>query len=441
MFAIDNMHRTHYTNQIESGLLGQRATIAGWIEDLRDIGKVVFLTVRDVRGVAQAVVSGQSIEIIRDKPRQSAVIVSGLVQCSKSKDFSLEIKADKVIILNDAINPLPIDPTRRVESALDKRIDSRALDLRSPKTALIFMLRSVILENIRNTLRANGFIEVNTPKIIGSASEGGANLFDFEYFNKPAYLAQSPQVYKEQLILALDRVFEIASYYRAEKSHTVRHLSEFLSVDIEAAFTDMNEVIDIAELVLMNIFSSNLSIPESEMNVSKPLASQNPKATCIPKPKFPLKRVTYRQCVEDLKRQGENIEIGDDLSDASLRVLGEIHQGFFFILDWPTKLKPFYIKEKENEPKFSHSFDLQYGHLELISGGQRQHDPNRLNERLIEQGLNPDNFKHHLRVFNWGMPPHSGWGLGFDRLIMALTNLDNIREAVLYPRDADRLTP
>ncbi len=433
MPAIDNTYRTHYTNQIESGLLGQRATIAGWIEDLRDIGKVVFLTVRDVRGVAQAVVSGQSIEIIRDKQRQSAVIISGLVQDSKSKDFSLEIKADRVIILNDATHPLPIDPTGRVESALDKRIDSRALDLRSPKTASIFLLRSVLLENIRTTLRSNGFIEVNTPKIIGSASEGGANLFEFEYFKKPAYLAQSPQVYKEQLILALDRVFEIASYYRAEKSHTARHLSEFLSVDIEAAFTSMNEIINIAEQVLMNILSLNLSTSEGDMNGSKTLL--------IPKPRFPLKRLSYQQCVEDLKKQGENIEIGDDLSDASLRVLGEIHKGFFFIVDWPTKLKPFYIREKENDPRFSYSFDLQYGHLELISGGQRQHDPNRLKERLIEQNLNPDNFKHHLRVFSWGMPPHSGWGLGFDRLIMALTNLDNIREAVLYPRDVDRLTP
>ena len=441
MPAVDNMHRTHYTNQIESGLVGQRATIAGWIEDLRDIGKVVFLTVRDVRGVAQAVVSGQSIEIIRDKPRQSAVVVSGLVQGSKSKDFSLEIKADRVIILNDATHPLPIDPTGRVESALDKRIDSRALDLRSPKTASIFLLRSVFLENIRNTLRANGFLEVNTPKIIGSASEGGANLFEFEYFKKQAYLAQSPQVYKEQLILALDRVFEIASYYRAEKSHTARHLSEFLSVDIEAAFTNMDEIIDIAEQVLINIFSLSLSTSEREMKGSKPLASPISTSLLIPKPSFPLKRLSYEQCVEDLKKQGEKIEIGDDLSDASLRVLGEIYKGFFFIVDWPTKLKPFYIREKENDPRFSYSFDLQYGHLELISGGQRQHDPNRLKERLIEQNLNPDNFKHHLRAFSWGMPPHSGWGLGFDRLIMALTNLDNIREAVLYPRDVERLTP
>ena len=428
------MHRTHYTNQLNPALLGQRTTIAGWIEDMRDIGKVVFLTVRDVRGVAQAIISGQGVDLIRDKARQSAIIVSGVVQGSRSKDFSVEIKADDVFVLNNAVPPLPIDPTGRVGSGLDKRLDCRALDLRSPRTASIFLLRSLVLENIRNSLRSNGFLEVNTPKIIGSASEGGANLFEFEYFEKPAYLAQSPQVYKEQLVLALDRVFEIASYYRAEKSHTTRHLSEFLSVDIEAAFTNVSDIIDLAELVLKNIFSIDWSTI-GEKKGSRPFAS------LIPTPKFPLKRFTYQQCVEALKKEGQDLEIGDDLSDASLRILGEIHKGFYFILDWPTKLKPFYIKEKDDDPALSYSFDLQYGHLELISGGERQHDPNRLRERLLDQNLNPDNFEHHLRVFSWGMPPHSGWGLGFDRLIMALTDLENIREAVLYPRDTERLKP
>ncbi len=442
MSAKDDMRRTHYTDQLDSGLLGQRTTIAGWIEDVRDIGKVIFLTVRDVRGVAQAIVSGQFVDLIRDKPRQSAVIVSGLVQRSKSRGFPLEIKADRVCTVNNAIPPLPIDPTGRVESALDKRLDSRALDLRNPRTASIFILKSVILENIRNTLKSKGFIEVNTPKIIGSASEGGANLFEFEYFKKKAYLAQSPQVYKEQLILALDRVFEIASYYRAEKSHTVRHLSEFLSVDLEAAFANMNDMIELAELVLMNIFSIDLSTSHQIADKqSYQIQALKQFASIIPKPNFPLKRLTYQQCVEELQKLGERVEFGDDLSDASLRLLGDLHKGFFFILDWPAKLKPFYIKEKDDNPSLSHSFDLQYGHLELISGGQRQHDPMRLRERLKEQNLDPDNFEHHLRVFNWGMPPHSGWGLGFDRLIMALTDLDNIREAVLYPRDTERLKP
>lgn len=429
MNVLDDIHRTHFTDQVHESLVGQVVSVAGWIEDIRDIGKVAFLTIRDVRGAAQVVLSGDTLNLARDTPRQSAVIVSGVVQHSKSKDFPLEIKAERVIIVTEATHPLPIDPTGRVESAIDKRLDSRALDLRSPKASSIFLLRSAVLDNIRTTLRSKGFIEVNTPKIIGSASEGGANLFGFEYFKKQAYLAQSPQLYKEQLILALDRVFEIAPYFRAEKSHTVKHLTEFLSVDIEAAFINFEDAMDLAEEVIRNTF-----------NINKKTFGTD-RYALLTTPRFPIDRLTYEQCLDELVKEGEKLEFGDDLSDASLRKLGEMHKGFYFIMDWPLKLKPFYIHEKADDLKLSHSFDLQYGYLELISGGQRQHDPVKLRKRLIEQGLNPANFDSHLRVFSWGMPPHSGWGLGFDRLMMVLTQSDNIRDAVLYPRDTERLMP
>ncbi|MFZ0893970.1 MAG: aspartate--tRNA(Asn) ligase [Candidatus Nitrosopolaris sp.] len=434
MSVFDDIHRTHYTDQVQESLIGQVVSIAGWIEDIRDIGKVAFLTIRDVRGAAQVVLSANTLSAVKDKPRQSAVIVSGVVQHSKSKDFPLEIKAEKVNIVTEATHPLPIDPTGRVESAIDKRLDSRALDLRNPKTSSIFVLRSALLNNIRTTLRSKAFVEVNTPKIIASASEGGANLFGFEYFKKQAYLAQSPQLYKEQLILALDRVFEIAAYFRAENSHTVRHLTEFLSVDIEAAFINYEDAMDLAEEVIRNTFNINKIIDRTGSDVSHDQLK-------IPTPRFPIDRLTYEQCIEELGKEGEKLEFGEDLSDASLRKLGEIHKGFYFITDWPLNLKPFYIHEKLDNLKLSQSFDLQYGYLELISGGQRQHDPAKLRKGLIDQGLNPLNFDRHLRVFGWGMPPHSGWGLGFDRLMMVLTRSDNIRETVLYPRDTERLIP
>jgi aspartyl-tRNA synthetase len=434
MSVFDDIHRTHYTDQVQESLIGQVVSIAGWIEDIRDIGKVAFLTIRDVRGAAQVVLSANTLSAVKDKPRQSAVIVSGVVQHSKSKDFPLEIKAEKVNIVTEATHPLPIDPTGRVESAIDKRLDSRALDLRNPKTSSIFVLRSAVLDNIRTTLRSKAFVEVNTPKIIGSASEGGANLFGFEYFKKQAYLAQSPQLYKEQLILALDRVFEIAAYFRAENSHTVRHLTEFLSVDIEAAFINYEDAMDLAEEVIRNTFNINKIIDRTGSDVSHDQLK-------IPTPRFPIDRLTYEQCIEELGKEGEKLEFGEDLSDASLRKLGEIHKGFYFITDWPLNLKPFYIHEKLDNLKLSQSFDLQYGYLELISGGQRQHDPAKLRKGLIDQGLNPMNFDRHLRVFGWGMPPHSGWGLGFDRLMMVLTRSDNIRETVLYPRDTERIIP
>lgn len=427
-----DIKRTHYANQLNDSLIGQQVRIGGWIEDVRDIGKLAFVTIRDVSGACQLIVTGDNVQLAILTPRQSSVIVTGTVQKSKAKDFPVEVKVSEFSVLTRAVHPLPIDPTGRVESALDKRLDARALDLRNPKTAAIFHLRSAGLKVIRDTLRSEGFVEVNTPKIIGSASEGGANLFLFDYFKRKGYLAQSPQLYKEQLTLGLDRVFEIAPYFRAENSHTVRHLTEFTSVDIEAAFVDYEDVMDIVERVVVNVINDFQQNHAKELE----LAGATEKM-----PTSKIERLTYEQCIKELAKEGENLQFGDDLSDAALRKLGEKHRGFYFLMDWPLKLKPFYIHEKEDNPMVSKSFDLQYGYLELVSGGTRLHDPQKLRSRLSEQGLNPSNFEEHLKAFEWGMPPHSGWGLGYDRLMMVLTGQQNVRDVVLYPRDTDRISP
>ncbi len=296
------------------------------------------------------------------------------------------------------------------------------------------MIRSKTLEIIRNYFRDLRFIEVNTPKIIGSASEGGANLFGFDYFKSKGYLAQSPQLYKEQLILALDRVFEISHYFRAENSNTVRHLSEFLSIDIEAAFLDYKDIMNIMEELIKKLF-----VTIKEYIINENLILEKPIIEIDERKKF--EQITYNQCIIELNKLGEDIKFGEDLSDLALRKLGEKFNGFFFITDWPLNLKPFYIHEHDDDERLSKSFDLQFGYLELISGGTRQHDPKKLKSRLLEQNLDPKNFEDHLKTFEWGMPPHSGCGLGLDRLLMVLTNSNNIREVVLYPRDPDRITP
>jgi nondiscriminating aspartyl-tRNA synthetase len=428
----EEIKRTHYASQIDDTLIGQQVRVAGWIEDIRDIGRLAFVTIRDITGVCQLIVTGGNVQSALEASRQSAVIVTGIVQESKAKDFAVELKVSEFIVLTKADHPLPIDPTGRVESGLDKRLDARALDLRNPKVAAIFRLRSAGLKIIRNALNLQGFVEVNTPKIIGSASEGGANLFGFDYFGKrKAYLAQSPQLYKEQLMVGLDRVFEIGPYFRAENSHTVRHLSEFTSVDIEAAFLDYKDAMDIVEKVVRSVLT------ELHENHKADLQAAGAKEISITK----IDRLTYEQCLEELAKDGEKLQFGDDLSDSALRRLGELHPGFYFIMDWPLKLKPFYIHEKEDDHRVSKSFDLQYNYLELASGGRRLHDPGKLRSRLAEQGLNPASFEDHLKAFDWGMPPHSGWGLGYDRLMMVLTGLQNVREVVLYPRDTERLTP
>ena len=412
---------------------GKKIAVGGWVEDIRELGKLTFLTLRDVTGVAQIVLVGEdSLKQIKGLTRQSVIKVTGTIQKSKARDFAYEIKSEKIDILTVAIQPLPIDPTGRLESNIDNRLNARALDLRNQKTAAIFKLRHHVLVSIRKTLTEKSFLEVNTPKLIGSASEGGANLFSLKYFEKQAYLAQSPQLYKEQLTLGLERVFEIASYYRAEKSHTVRHLTEFTSVDIEAAFMDYSDVMDVLESVIVDVF---------EYTAKNSPAEQKALEIEIKKPSTPFERITYKKAIEELGRDGIKLEVGDDLQDAHLRKLGERHSGFYFLIDWPMKLKPFYIHEKDDDPTLSRSFDLQSGYLELSSGGMRLHDPVKLKSRLIEQGLNPVQFEDHLRAFDWGMPPHSGWGLGLDRLMSVLTNIDNVREVVLYPRDPERLFP
>lgn len=428
----EKIKRTHYTGEIDETLLGQQVRIAGWVEDIRDIGKLAFLTIRDITGVCQLVITGGNLQPALRAPRHSAVIVTGIVQESKAKDFVVEVKVSEFKLLTKANHSLPIDPTGRVESGLDKRLDARALDLRNPKVAAVFRLRSAGLKIIRDALSLQGFIEVNTPKIIGSASEGGANLFAFDYFGKKkAYLAQSPQLYKEQLMVGLDRVYEIGPYFRAENSHTVRHLSEFTSIDIEAAFLDYEDVMDIIEKLVISVATE---LHEKHM---ADLRAAGAKEISVSK----IDRLTYEQCIEELTKDGEKLQFGDDLSDSALRRLGELHPGFYFIMDWPLKLKPFYIHGKEDNLRLSKSFDLQYSYLELASGGRRLHDPTKLRSRLVEQGLNPSSFEDHLKVFDWGMPPHSGWGLGYDRLMMVITASQNVRDVVLYPRDTERLTP
>lgn len=425
------MNRT-FASSIDKNHIGQNLTFVGWLEDFRDMGKIGFISVRDMTGNFQGVLTGELLSSLREIPRQSVIVVNGTIQDTRAENFQVEVRVERVDLLSRAINPLPIDPTGRVKSSLDKRLDSRALDLRNFEISNIFRTRSYVLHLIRKFLYSKMFLEVNTPKIIGTATEGGADLFSFEYFSKKAFLAQSPQLYKEQLTLGLERVFEISSYFRAEPSHTVRHLSEFVSVDMEAAFLEYGDIIDIVQDLVFSIINDLFVHYDKQMTYF-----ENKKDIIVDK----IPRITYEKCLEYLKSLGEKIEFGDDLSDPALKKLGEMYPKFYFIIDWPTKLKPFYILEHEKKSELSKSFDLQYGYLEIVSGGTREHDSERLKNKLLEKGLNPKSFSDHLQTFEWGMPPHSGCGLGFDRFIMILTNSTNIREVVLYPRDTERLSP
>jgi len=423
-----------YAKEVPQANDGQLCTIRGWVEDIRPLGRICFITVRDFTGLAQAVLNKSVVgeEVFRagnETNRQSIVEIVGEVKASRSKNVLKEVLARGFKVLSQAHPPLPIDPTGRVSSSLDKRLDARALDLRNPKTSAIFKIRHTILRSIRNTFYSLGFIEVNTPKLIGQAAEGGANLFTLKYFKRNAYLAQSPQLYKEQLTESFERVFEIAQYFRAEKSNTLRHVCEFTSLDMEAAYIDEFEAMEIAEEVVCRVIEDVRRDNEEELRVL---------GKALPPSTRPFKRITYTEAVEKVKGK-KRIEWGEDLETNDLRRLGKIYNDFYFIYDWPLAIKPFYIERRDD--KVSKSFDLMYGYLELASGGKRVNDKEELIQRLKGSNLNLEEFRSHIQTFDYGMPPHSGWGLGVDRLLMVITGIKNIREAILYPRDPRRLTP
>ena len=425
-------NRTHNIEDVNANMKDQDVILTGWVEDLRKMGKMTFLTLRDVTGITQIILTDEVTKTVEGITRQSVVRITGKVQDTRARDFEYEIKANEISILAKAVYPLPIDPIGRLESHIDNRLNTRALDMRNQKTASIFKIRHHVLASLRKTLSEKKFIEITTPKIIGSASEGGANLFSLDYFGKQAYLAQSPQLYKEQMTIGLERVFEIASFYRAEKSHTGRHLSEFTSVDIEAAFMNYTDVMNVLEDLVVDTFKyvSENCKKELEIIGNKTITSDHP-----------FEKITYAQALDELKEKDVKLEFGDDLLDSHLRILGENHPSFYFLTDWPIKLKPFYITEKQDNVELSESFDLQYGYLELSSGGSRLHNPEKIKSRLKEQNLDPSKFSEHLQAFDWGMPPHAGWGLGLERLLTIILGIDNVREVILYPRDPERLKP
>ncbi len=362
----------------------------------------------------------------------SAWAIKGNVKKTNMTPRGIEVIPTFIKIFNIATEQLPIDITGKTPALIESRLDARPLDLTQEKSIATFKVQHTALEAIRSFLFERKFLEVHTPRIIASATEGGAELFSVDYFGQKAYLAQSPQLYKEELTLSFEKVFEVGPFFRAEESHTRRHLSEFTSVDIEAAFTDATDVMALLEQV---IHHASTAVKEKCTGELAVLGYK------FEVPQIPFKRLTYDQVLDDLKSQGVTIPWGEDIPTEAFRVLGKLYPFFYFITDWPTHAKAFYIKPREDKPEICEGFDLMWRYIELVSGGTRIAQKDQLIQRLTEKGLNPESFKCHLQAYDYGMPPHAGWGLGLERLTMILTGNKNIREVTLYPRDRVRLTP
>jgi len=429
--------RTHYSKSIDTTTNGSEVTIIGWISSIREHSNIKFLTVNDRFGSIQVILKKgeypasleSEISKIRD---HTAIAIKGKVRTEPKAPNGIELIPNDFRILSLANKNSPIVIQSRKGVGIDTRLDLRAVDLRRPYLQSIFNIRHTVLNSCREFLRREGFIEVNTPKIIATATEGGAALFPIFYYDREAFLTQSPQLYKEQLTMAFENVFEIGPIFRAEPSRTNRHLSEATSIDVEKAYVDYNYVSEILERMILFLWNEIKDKNKSHLEYLK---------IQLPDLSFPFKRYTYSDLIEKLQRSGQSIEWGDDISQQKLSKLDdEDMKLFYFITDWPTSIKPFYVKPKPTGTECE-SFDLMYGDLELSSGSTRIHDKDELIERMKKQGLNIDAFDFHLKVFDYGMPPHAGFGLGLERLMMSMCGVDNIRDAVLFPRDIDRLSP
>ncbi|MBU2565654.1 MAG: aspartate--tRNA(Asn) ligase [Candidatus Thermoplasmatota archaeon] len=430
--------RTKYSSEINRDDYDKEVVVAGWVQDVRKLGSIAFIQLRDRDGVIQVTalkkeLNPELFKRLTEVPRESIISVKGVVKENKEAKAGFEILPKNVKIISVAKTPLPIGVVDKVSTEIETRFDHRFMDLRKPEIQSIFRIRHTMLRAVREEFLSNDFIEIHTPKIVATATEGGTNLFRMQYFEEKAFLNQSPQLYKQMMMATgLDRVFEIGPVFRAEEHDTVRHLNEFTSIDIEMAFADEEDVMKILEKIIQKIISM------ANKENKKELSILNIK---IPVPETPFKRVDYSECVELIKSKNVDVVDGEDFSMEATKAIAEEFKDFYFITKWPTKTKPFYVQTFENNPDLCRAFDLMHNENEVTSGAQRVHDVNLLKERIREQGLNPENFKYYIEAFEYGMPPHAGWGLGVERMLTILTNAKNIRECVLFPRDRRRLIP
>ena len=419
--------------------IDDEVVIMGWVASIRDHGNIQFIILRDMYGEIQITVkksecSDSLFQLAKEVKEHSSIGVRGKARPQEKAPNGAEIVPTEIRIFSIARKAAPFLVQSRTSTVgIDTRLDLRAVDLRRNYLGSIFRIRQTVLNSVRAFLSAEKFIEVNTPKMIATATEGGAALFPIFYYDREAFLAQSPQLYKEQLTMAFESVFEIGPIFRAEPSRTNRHLSEAISIDVERAFVDYNDIMSLLERMILNILDT---LKEKNQDDLKYLQLQ------LPSTGMPFSKHSYSDIIDKLQEAGERIQWGDDITPQIMKSLKhEYLDDFYFIIDWPTSTKPFYIKPSTEDSRICESFDLMYGVLEVSSGSTRINHKDQLIERMAKQGLKPEAFDYHLRVFDYGVPPHAGFGLGLERLMMALTKVENIRDVTLYPRDIDRLAP
>jgi nondiscriminating aspartyl-tRNA synthetase len=415
--------------------VGRHVTVAGWLHAIRDMGKFAFLILRDGAGTAQAVASAELVADLGEARCESVIEVEGEVVASEAAPGGAEIQATALRVVTPVSESPPVTLGKaKLHAALPTMLDHAALTLRHPERRAVFRLAAAAMAAFRRTLESDGFVEIQSPKLVESATEGGSNVFEVDYFGRKAYLAQSPQFYKQTMVGVFGRVFEVGPVFRAEPHATSRHVNEYVSLDVELGFIENHRtVMRVLEQVLRRMVETlaERCAPQLELlDVQLPELS-----SCIPAIEFgEAKQITGAAATEP------------DLTPAEERTLGEWAREehgseFLFVTGYPLAKRPFYTHPSPENPEASNSFDLLFRGTELVTGGQRLHEHGDYLDALESRGLSPEPFAGYLEAFRWGMPPHGGFAIGLERFLMQLLGASNLREVTLFPRDIHRLSP
>ncbi|WEL23014.1 aspartate--tRNA(Asn) ligase [Candidatus Nanohalovita haloferacivicina] len=431
-----------YTNEVTADQDGETVAVSGWAHEIRDLGGITFVILRDRKGQIQLTFKEDENEELFENAqnigKEDVIWAKGVVQSNDQAPGDRELHPEELKIIGEAESPLPMDISSEVESEMSTRMDNRFMDLRRPEKHAIFSLRSHLLDAMENWFDNNDYINIQTPTIAKMGAEGGAELFPVVYYGEEAFLSQSPQLYKQMLMAAgFDKVYETGTAFRAEEFATSRHVSEISMFDVELAFIDsQDDVMDVLEESLQH------TLQKVEKKAAAELETLGVDLT-VPEEDFP--RISFEEAREILKEEYDHEpEDPEDLDTKGEKLLGEHFEEkghpAFFVIGYPGE-KFYYMEAREGDKYSSRRFDFIYKGLELASGGQREHDMERLMAAIEEEGIDPEDISFYLESFKFGMPPHGGYGLGIDRLVKQVADLDNVKEAILFPRTPERLTP
>ncbi len=413
--------------------------VFGHVITVRRKGKIAFIALRTFNNEEQVTIKKNEVpndvwNILDELGREYFIEVTGVFKESKIAKLGREIIPKSIKIISKS-RPPPIDLYGKTEAEWPTRLKFRYLDIRRPKVKAIFRIRSTLMNAAREFLVKNGFVELSFPIIIATATEGGAELFPVIYFGKEAYLAQSAQLYKQSAVASFGKVFSIAPSFRAEKSRTRKHLTEFWQIDVEVALVNKKDLMDLQFNLVNYIVEKIIERNEKDLEILKIKDLE---------PWDYYEVLPYDEALKILRRKGFDIKWGEDFGADEERELVKEFNVPFFIPEFPSEITAFYYMLDRDNPKIAHRIDMMgpgsYG-VEWSSGGIREHNPERLRSRMIELGLKPESFEWYLDMFEYGFPPHGGFGMGVERLLQTILRVERIHEVALYPRTPDILKP